>query len=197
LANTNRPGRRALVMTVVVIIAALIGLTAVDIAPGKHRAADVEASLLMPGDATAPTASKPAGTPTEALTGSAWPSIIKMISALCLVVLAIYGSIWLLKRLTTRGRRGGRQGLLEVIETAYLGPKRSVSLVRVAGKSVLIGTTDNQISMLTELSEEETTAVMSEPPAGADDDSFRDLLSVATRKMKSLTMGKRRAALQE
>ncbi len=186
-----------MVMTIVIIVAALIGLTAVDIAPGKHRVSDVEASLLTAKTGQASATSTDAQLSAEALTGSAWPSIIKMISALCLVVFAIYGTIWLLKRLTTKGRRGRSHGILEVVETAYLGPKKTVSLVRVAGKSVLIGSTDNQISMLTELSEEETSAALSEPVNEAPtEESFRDLLSVASRKVKSFTMGKRRAALE-
>lgn len=196
MVKCSSPKRRALVMTVVIIVASLIGLVAIDIAPGARQNTQVEASLLTPqaGDGTAGSAQKL--TPTEGLTGNAWPSIIKMISALCLVVFAIYGTIWLLKRLTTKGRRRSGQGLLEVVETAYLGPKKTVSLVRVAGKSVLIGSTDNQISMLTELSEDETAAALSEPTAEPAEDAFKDLLAVASKKVKSFAMGRRRAALE-
>lgn len=184
-------------MTLVIIVAALIGLTAVDIAPGKGKVGDAEASLLTPQADRSGVAKADATHSSDGMMGSAWPSIIKMISALCLVVFAIYGTIWLLKRMTTRHRRGAKQGLLEVVETAYLGPKKTVSLVRVAGKSVLIGSTDSQISMLTELSEEETSAALSEPVnEAATEDAFKDLLAVASRKVKSFTMGKRRAALE-
>jgi flagellar biogenesis protein FliO len=60
-------------------------------------------------------------------------SLIKMLVALGVVVVCIYVGIFLLKKLVAK-RHFGRSGnaLLEVIETAYIDPKKSLSLVRVA-----------------------------------------------------------------
>ncbi len=41
---------------------------------------------------------------------------------------------------------------IKVLTQHYLGPKKSLAIVRVAGESILIGVTDNNISMLKSLS---------------------------------------------
>ncbi len=88
--------------------------------------------------------------------------IVKMVSALFIVIVCIYMSIFLLKKgMGKKFSSNSELNSLELLETTYLGPKKSVSLVRVAGKSVLLGITETQISILTELGEEETAALLS------------------------------------
>lgn len=44
------------------------------------------------------------------------------------------------------------QTQIKVLQQHYLGPKKSLAIVRVAGESILIGVTDNNISMIKSLS---------------------------------------------
>lgn len=102
--------------------------------------------------------------------------------ALVVVIICIYGGIWVLKKMTTRRHSGGRKAyMLEVLETAYIDPKKSLSLVRVADRSVLIGVTDNQISVLTELDTELTKAAMEAASQGSQGESFSTMLKSAAQ----------------
>jgi flagellar biogenesis protein FliO len=82
------------------------------------------------------------------------------------------------------------------METAYLAPRRAVSLVRVADKSVLIGITERNISILTELDEEKTAAIARAGETAAGKNGFAELLQSATRRVRELGLKKRSAVLE-
>ena len=163
---------------------AVIGLAVIDINPGGAQpSADDDATVTRVGND---------------LGTSVLPALIKMASALVVVIICIYGGIYLLKRFTSgkTRRRGGR--LLEVIETTYVAPKKTVSLVRVADKAVLVGVTESQISMLTELDADQTAAIATEPPeeAEATEVPFGKLLGTAADQLKRFGWGKKDTALE-
>lgn len=183
MEKSKRYKRRLWLTTALLLGAALIGLVGVDIRSGAATpVADPTGDVVAAGDS---------------LGGSMLPALVKMISALVVVVIAIYGCVYGLKRLAgSRGRRPGEQRLLEVIETTYVAPKKTVSLVRVADKAVLIGVTESQISMLTELNAEQTAAVtarLEEKPAAGP--SFSRMLSSASDQFRRLGAGKKEAVL--
>ncbi|MDH4155884.1 MAG: flagellar biosynthetic protein FliO [candidate division Zixibacteria bacterium] len=132
----------------------------------------------------------------SAMATSALPSLLKMLSALVVVVLCIYVGIFLLKR--TMGRRyagNRRNSVLEVLETTYVGPKKTVSLIRVADKAVLVGITDGAISVLAELDANQTAEITARENVEKENYSFRRMLSAASQKMRSLSLTRNRAAL--
>jgi len=49
-------------------------------------------------------------------------------------------------------RASKHQTQIKVLQQHYLGPKKSLAIVRVAGESILIGVTENNISMIKSLS---------------------------------------------
>jgi flagellar biosynthetic protein FliO len=123
----------------------------------------------------------------EPMTGksAAAMSLIKMLAALAVVVVCIYVGIFLLKKLMNKRYTGSRgSSLLEIIETAYIDPKKSLSLVRVADKSVLIGVTENQISVLTELDPTLTQAVVEQSSKQQPNENFMTLLKSASGKLR-------------
>ncbi len=67
-----------------------------------------------------------------------------------LVLLVIWGAIvamrWYVRRMNGEGGGGGRQ--LKIIETRSLGPNRSLHLVRIGNRAVLIGVTAERINQL-------------------------------------------------
>ena len=72
--------------------------------------------------------------------------------ALALVIGAIYVTLFLLKKGMGRGvARGTKGGLIQVIETTYLAPKRSLSVVRIGNKGALIAMSETSISFLMEI----------------------------------------------
>lgn len=121
--------------------------------------------------------------------GSVLPSILKMVSALVVVLFALYGSVYLLKKGMGRKFARGKAGCaLEVLESTFVAPRKTVSLVRVADRAVLIGITDHQISVLTELSVEQTAALQSIQTESTPSTGFSDILAAATRKVKDFRL---------
>ena len=79
-------------------------------------------------------------------------SLGRVALALALVIGAIYLTLYLLKKGMGRGiSRGSGGDLIQVIETTYLAPKRSLSVVRVGDKGALIAMTETSISFLMEI----------------------------------------------
>ena len=85
-----------------------------------------------------------------------------MVGALVLVIICIYLAVFLLRRVMgTRNRGKGSNALLEIIESTYVAPKKTISLVRVADKAVLIGITEGNMTVLTELDADQTAVALS------------------------------------
>lgn len=118
---------------------------------------------------------------------SVLPSLIRIISALVIVVVCIYVGIFLLKKLMSR--RNGRRtinGNLEIIETIHIAPRKSVTLIRVGEKSILVGTTEGSMSLLCEQDEIETSKLLVETGPEAPTLGFGEMLSAAVARVKEV-----------
>lgn len=86
------------------------------------------------------------------LTEGALPSMTKIGLSLLLVIVVIYGTVFLMRKLTGNRLAGaGSKKSVQLIEQTYLAPKKSVCLVKLADRAVLLGMTDTQINFLTEI----------------------------------------------
>ncbi|WP_447977064.1 FliO/MopB family protein [Candidatus Nitrospira bockiana] len=83
-----------------------------------------------------------------------WDSVLRMASSLAIVLALMMGLLVVARRLLTRGGfvQAG-QPLVRVLGTGYLGPRKSISLVSVAGELLIIGTTGDAIVPLGRLGE--------------------------------------------
>ncbi len=188
MEKSLRIKRRSQLTVIIIVLAALIGVLVIN----TDRATAVKA-----GSATSPSMTEAAAdieTGNDQPTGfysSAAPSLLKLISALAVVVACIYVGIYLLKRLMGKKYSGNRQNnLLEVLETTYVAPKKSVSLLRVADKAVLVGMSENQITVLTELDAAQTREVLAAIEPERETESFRNVLKSATDKIKEFGLRK-------
>jgi flagellar biogenesis protein FliO len=113
------------------------------------------------------------------------------------VILCIYLGIYLLKR-TMGGRYSSSRGTnaLEVIETACIGQRKSVTLVRVGEKSVLVGVSEDRMAPLSELNADDTAAILASAPEPCESESFGKMLNTAASHMRRLTSKNRRTALE-
>ncbi|MEX1022284.1 MAG: flagellar biosynthetic protein FliO [Dehalococcoidia bacterium] len=66
---------------------------------------------------------------------------------IAIIWVAVAGMRWYVRRMNGGARRGGR-GALEVIETHALGPNRTLHLVRLGDRAVLVGATPERITSL-------------------------------------------------
>lgn len=120
-------------------------------------------------------------------TSSSMPSLFKVGGALAVVIIAIYLGLFLLKKMMGKKYSGNKKNnVLEVLETTYIGPKKSISLIRIAGKSVLVASTETQISMLTEMDSDETKEIMREIDVEIEPDAFQNMLHAASEKFKAI-----------
>lgn len=183
----SKANRRNAITVAVILAIALIGLLLLgnDPASAVRLGTDTGADSLM--------AASQATTPE--FVGTAMPSMLRMVFALIVVIGAIYGGLWLLKRSMNRGfARGGRT--LEVLETTAVAPKKTISLVRVADKAVLVGVTENGISMLTELTPDQTAEIIAAQAKPASDESFSKVFATATGKLREFGLKRKQAVLE-
>lgn len=122
---------------------------------------------------------------------STMPSLIKLVSALIVVIICIYLGIFLLKKLMGKKYSGNsRKNFLEVLETTYIAPKKSVTLLRVADKAVLIGMSESHIAVLTELDDAKTKEILVTMKAEEEATPFKNMLKSATQKWKKVGLRK-------
>lgn len=77
------------------------------------------------------------------------PSLLRMFGAFAVVIALLAGTLWLLKR--GAGVRRNTKGF--AIEAALpLGDRRSLAIVTVEGRRLLLGLAPNHVSLVTELS---------------------------------------------
>src|SRR5690606_12077301 len=76
---------------------------------------------------------------------------------------AVAGMRWYVRRMHQGGRRGGL-GALEVIETHALGPNRTLHLVRLGDRAVLVGATPERITQLMTVDDPEELQRLVERP---------------------------------
>ncbi|MEE8576897.1 MAG: flagellar biosynthetic protein FliO [candidate division Zixibacteria bacterium] len=184
MEKTPKSKRRSQLTAIIIVIVALIGVLVIktDQATAvKANSTTTEATTLQ--DQTGATT----GVKTDGFYSSAAPSLFKIISALVIVIACIYVGVYLLRRLMGKKYSGNRQSnLLEVLETTYIGPKKTVSLVRVADRAVLVGTSENHISPLAELDADETARILAAAGPEEETENFKKVFKTAVTKLKEI-----------
>ncbi len=81
-------------------------------------------------------------------------SLVKMVSALAVVLGIMIAAIYLLKKYIKREGTGVDDGkFIKIISTRYIGPKCSIMLMVVLSNIIVVGLANNQITMLTTISD--------------------------------------------
>ena len=85
---------------------------------------------------------------------SFFPSFLKMLVALAIVLGLMIGAMYILKKFLLQTPPGMDDGsTIQVLATRYLGPKNSIMLVNVLGQLIVIGLSNQQMSLLTTISD--------------------------------------------
>lgn len=185
--KTNSMGKRSMITVAVMIVMAVIGMIVInldrveadDIGLFKKEATDVSSAA------------------TSYQSPTLLPSLYRIGGALALVIACIYAGIFLLKKVTGQRYSPGHKGsLMEVVETLSIAPKKTLSLIRVVDRTVLIGVTDEHISVLSELDEEETKVIKATLQSDEEPEKFGNMLRLASSKLVSLT-GRRNRSVSD
>jgi flagellar protein FliO/FliZ len=110
-----------------------------------------ERSLVLSGDELAGTDNAPSGL-------SSFFAILRLILVLTLVAAAIYGIVFLLKKFSRPPAR--QDPFVKVLAGASLGANRFVHIVSVGTKAWLVGATDGNLSLIAEITDQETVDAM-------------------------------------
>ena len=121
-------------------------------------------------------------------------SLVKMISALAVVLGVMLAGLWAVRKFMTKTGAGvDDEQKIRVLSTRYLGPKSSIMLLDVLGSVIVVGVTGSQISMLTTITDEESLERLRSARAGEKDSQpFLDQITLYKRKLKTLSLASSR-----
>ena len=81
-----------------------------------------------------------------------WPSSLKMLSTLALVLGLMFLLFYAFKKLVLKNSLFGKYNkMVNVLSTGFLGPKKSIALVEVAGEVLVLGISNDHISLLSNI----------------------------------------------
>jgi len=115
-----------------------------------------------------------------------WLNLAVRLALVLLVIwVAIAGMRWWVRRVNGDG--GSSSGrMLQVLESRSLGPNRSLQLVKLGNRAVLLGVTNERINAVLEVTDPVEIERLATPPEANEPASFRDALS----RLGSLTRRK-------
>lgn len=88
-------------------------------------------------------------------------ALMQLVIALFVIVIVIVAVIWIMRVLLFR-RGMLKPEVLKILGQTHLSPKQSIFLVEMPGRILIIGATQNNISLLTEVKDEETIETIKE-----------------------------------
>jgi flagellar biogenesis protein FliO len=78
-------------------------------------------------------------------------SALQMLAALGFVLGGLLVIFYFIKRILRRDISGSKEQLIKVISSQYIGIKKSISLVAVPGSVLVVGVSNDHISLLTKI----------------------------------------------
>lgn len=117
-------------------------------------------------------------------------SLLKMISALAVVLGVMLAGLWAVRKFMNKTGTGVDDGqAIRVLSTRYLGPKSSILILDVLGTVIVVGLSGGQMSMLTTITDEDALERLRAPRTGeAASRAFLDPITLYKRKLKTLSM---------
>jgi flagellar protein FliO/FliZ len=91
---------------------------------------------------------------------------IALLGRVLVSLAAVLGVMWVLARRMRAGKRGRATKLIDVLGRQALSRSASVAVVRVGDKALVVGVTDNQVSVLSETDLAAAEALVAEAQAG-------------------------------
>lgn len=112
-------------------------------------------------------------------------ALAKGVGALLLILSLIYGLVWTIRFFMTKKSFGNpTSDQIRVLSTTYLAPKKSVALLQVYDKAILIGVSEDSMTTLTELDEdgEWNQLIHSDQSQSGADSTFSQKLTKALKQ---------------
>lgn len=104
-------------------------------------------------------------------------STLRVVAALALVLAALLFTLYLLKRFMDRGGAKGEKGTpIRVIASKFIGPKKSIAVVEVFGRHLVVGISSGGINLLADLKDNADAARVESAMSGMAPQTFGDFL---------------------
>jgi len=112
----------------------------------------------------------------------------QMLAALGIVLGGLLLVFYFMKRYLKRDVGGSSGQLIQVIASQYIGIKKNIALVKVPGTILVVGVSNDNISMLTKIEDKEIIEAIQQEASGISP-SFSDHLQRLTARFKSAKNG--------
>lgn len=148
------------------------------IALGAFVGALLALSIVAPAFAQVPeSTASPVGASVSGFGVTEWMNLILRLGLVLVVIwFAIVAMRWWVRRMNGVAASGA--GHLQIVESRSLGPNRSLQLVRLGNRAVLLGVTTEQISSVLEITDPAEVERLAKPAvASTSPTSFRDAVS--------------------
>ncbi len=110
---------------------------------------------------------------------------IKMMSALGIVLACMFVAFYFMKRFMNRDTVSSKAKLIKVLANTYIGVKKSVSLIEVPGSVLVVGITNDKISLLTKIEDKEVLESICLSDERKSQTSFSDHLQKISSRFKT------------
>jgi len=114
---------------------------------------------------------------------------LQMLASLAVVIGLIFIVYYLSGRLLGRSGAGGAPRHIRVVESKFLGPKRSLMLVEVGGEYLLLSSGEEGVRLVKQIEMVEEIEVLEELKQGAESESFQGRLNGFLTRMPVLGKG--------
>jgi len=109
----------------------------------------------------------------------------KMLFSLILVVGILAALYYLMRYMSKRGHNITSRGLINVLANNYIGVKKNISLIEVPGSILILGITNDSISLLSKIEDKEAINTIKNNCNKTSGASFSDQLKKISLKFKS------------
>lgn len=110
-------------------------------------------------------------------------SSLKMLSALGLVLGGMLMVFYFIKRYLKRDLPGSKEKTIRVLASSYIGVKKNISLIEVPGSVLVVGITNENISLLTKIEDKEILNKLKLPDEERNHASFSEHLKKLTSRL--------------
>ena len=114
------------------------------------------------------------------------PTAIKMLTALGVVLGGILLVYYFAKRILKRQVGNSKGKMIRVLESSYIGVKKNISLVEIPGAILVLGITNDNISLLSKIENQETIDGYKKVENKKELLSFSDRLHQISSKLKGM-----------
>ena len=123
---------------------------------------------------------------------------LKMVISLGLVLAIIWGIYRVAKKNLPMAQGSGKGKMMQILESQYLGVKKSITMVRIPGAVLVLGVSPDKVNLLTRIDD---PAIIRSITESADNQrsvlSFKDQFHRLTRSKNSAVQTRRKEAVVE